>query len=504
MAIYRINKIALENNANNVRGSAVLPRSPSTFTYSAMFPTCPVAVQWRGTPRLFRLDERWIASSALCLNDRLQSDDAALFAVTRLDVSYTALESLPRFVFELCSLRILHATHCQLSHLSELPFLRDRRLLSADSGQRVSVLQELNLSHNLLCTLPDDLFRLPNLRLLDVSNNALTLLSHATWFAPTLRELNLAHNHIAGIAGRRPALLSGSASWQQERQSATIRVSPVGTPSVRPGSVTPGSLSNAFRSDSGLSGGKDDASVSSALSERSLHHRNLWMGAVNVVELVNEPRRAEIATPGSGGRTKTETSTWTTSALQVLNLAHNSLYSISPELACLAPALTKLNVSHNRLDDAGFICDYPASLKHLDLSCNALASMPRAVDADANVGIECLRLSSSLISVPARVSPHPTAYSTSAVLLSTSAPNASASSLLSIAGGGGGSPTCAHRRHGRLDHLRTINVSSNVIARLLIAREMIDAPDGADSVNRRSRISSDGFTTVSAQPNQAY
>ena len=60
--------------------------------------------------------------------------------------------------------------------------------------------------------------------------------------------------------------------------------------------------------------------------------------------------------------------------LQILNLSHNAFSVIPRSLACLAPQLTRLNLSYNKLTKMGHIANFPASLKHLDLSHNQVDS----------------------------------------------------------------------------------------------------------------------------------
>ena len=59
-----------------------------------------------------------------------------------------------------------------------------------------------------------------------------------------------------------------------------------------------------------------------------------------------------------------------------LNLAHNNFSSVPVSLACLAVNLTRLNLSFNKLSDMGPLCNYPHSLKHLDLSHNQIEHWP--------------------------------------------------------------------------------------------------------------------------------
>jgi hypothetical protein len=58
------------------------------------------------------------------------------------------------------------------------------------------------------------------------------------------------------------------------------------------------------------------------------------------------------------------------SKLIELNLSNNNFVKIPECLSCLAPKLVKLNLSSNRIESMGAVCDLPAGLKFFDLSNN--------------------------------------------------------------------------------------------------------------------------------------
>ena len=85
----------------------------------------------------------------------------------------------------------------------------------------------------------------------------------------------------------------------------------------------------------------------------------------------------------SGARTTTTTdspskhsSHYISSQLTTLNLSNNSFAAVPVGLPCLAPKLTKLNLSKNEIVEVGAINSFPSSIKHLDLSGNQLESWP--------------------------------------------------------------------------------------------------------------------------------
>ena len=58
------------------------------------------------------------------------------------------------------------------------------------------------------------------------------------------------------------------------------------------------------------------------------------------------------------------------SQLTELNLSYNDFDAVPMCLACLSPTLSKLNLSHNNLNQIGHLSCYPVGLKSLDLSYN--------------------------------------------------------------------------------------------------------------------------------------
>lgn len=68
------------------------------------------------------------------------------------------------------------------------------------------------------------------------------------------------------------------------------------------------------------------------------------------------------------------------SKLIELNLSNNQFTKIPECLSCLAPKLVKLNLSTNRIESMGAVCDLPVSLKFLDLSNNKIKRSMRLLN----------------------------------------------------------------------------------------------------------------------------
>ena len=77
----------------------------------------------------------------------------------------------------------------------------------------------------------------------------------------------------------------------------------------------------------------------------------------------NTLRRNKNKTDGGGDKKKP--SPPPVCQFQTLNLAHNSFSVVPKSLSCLAPLLTRLNISYNSLTRMGSPSTYPAGIKHL-------------------------------------------------------------------------------------------------------------------------------------------
>ena len=309
--------------------------SPSgSLTYSAIFPTVPVAVNWQGTHSLTKFDESWLSHSSSVLNQKV-AGGMTLYAITKLDVSDCALEELPTSVFRLQSLRMLNASHNKISRFSSLDLCRN------PSSCQCPVLQEVVLSHNNLVTAPDDLFYFPALVSLDLSYNAIQNLPWAIWQAPVLKDLNLSHNCIESLPLRMDKM---SGVFSPER-------------TVSQSNISSGSNSSLTAQES-----EADVSKRSEMISQPVHRKNLW-GSRLVLETVQ--------------RAETKTDKNLESAMKNLNLGYNALTSVPLGLSCLVPNLSRLILSHNCLKSMGIVQDMPAGIKHLELVGNALEEAMR-------------------------------------------------------------------------------------------------------------------------------
>lgn len=63
---------------------------------------------------------------------------------------------------------------------------------------KFSLISDLNLSHNQMAKLPDEIADLRNLERLDISHNTFISLPNSIFKIPNLRQLNASNNHIVG------------------------------------------------------------------------------------------------------------------------------------------------------------------------------------------------------------------------------------------------------------------------------------------------------------------
>lgn len=119
---FKINKKLME--LANTRGIKPHSATSGSLSYSAIFPTVPVAVSWQDTKGIGKFDESWLLQSAICLNPKVVGG-MGLFAITKLDFNNGDVEELPKCVFRLQSLRVLNASNNRISKFPSLDLCRN-------------------------------------------------------------------------------------------------------------------------------------------------------------------------------------------------------------------------------------------------------------------------------------------------------------------------------------------------------------------------------------------
>lgn len=191
----------------------------------------PVCIIWNGM-KLSSVHPQWIVDGAKRINPQVAQGNVGLHPVlktiTRLDLSGNTLSKLPLIIFQLPSLKVLNISE---NSLSALPSLHNGRVKSAGTNGTSSIsakkfhscdniadriieeeaendftyaesswncphLEEIEVHHNSLTTLPTCIFQLPMLKFLNASFNDIDSLPFAMWFAPVLKTLDLKGNYL--------------------------------------------------------------------------------------------------------------------------------------------------------------------------------------------------------------------------------------------------------------------------------------------------------------------
>ncbi|XP_067128785.1 leucine-rich repeat serine/threonine-protein kinase 1 [Centruroides vittatus] len=488
---FKINKKALE-----ISPSTQLSGFMNSVTYSSMFPTTPVMINWHGQKCLNHIQEQWLINACVTHNIKLKltprNQTTALIAITRLDISNNQLTELPLCIFQMPSLKILNAAQNKIFKLPEsVDFSHSNSLIKSKhstfqlpSQWHCPVLEEIHLQENRLDNVPPCLFDLPSLILLDLSNNKLQSLPFKMWSAPKLRELNLSLNMLHDLPYRSgPNLLDPRQICNiAEDQTTSAESSPrhTSTDAVSIDSSVSGSEGRCISPSVGASPQQTVQGVCYGnLQQQDLHHDNLWSHSIEIIEAsLNDDLEKEQYCQ-----------------LTSLNLSHNAYKTIPPVLACFAVNLSRLNMSYNRLVDMGSVTCYPAGLKHLDLSHNHIVSWPTQNRVDPEVtgdssGILCYNYLET--SSPQRSKSSPAAKKPSSNLPSWG----SMKSLLST--------PCAHRRHIKLDNLRTFILADNQLDRLVLTIEEDIGEEDESKIQEADTISTTSRESCSTRSKLLY
>ncbi|XP_022171675.1 leucine-rich repeat serine/threonine-protein kinase 1 isoform X1 [Myzus persicae] len=440
---HKINKKAMTDNIASQFGGL------SSLTYSNIFPSTPVMINWHSQRcKLESIKSQWLIDGALHINPRLKmnprSKEIVLFAITRLDISNNSLTQVPAIIFQLQSLRYLNLAQ---NKIEKLPDPKDSHQVTSPTSKKMSklyksiytanVLEELYLQDNRLDKIPEELFRLPSLTTLDLSNNKLHSVPFQMWRAPKLKDLNMAFNLIKELPYA-----------QSEDEARSLREKSVGRIPI---------LDKAYE--------VKEIDVNDIDESISLVHHNVWNRTIEIMEqIVRVDDTSEVKSNSS--------------QLSSLNLSHNRFSSIPPVLSCLAVNLTRLNISYNCLRTMSYITSYPSSLKQLDLSHNKICvwpSLPQINLEEATPDQEnllCYRLETGQVpksTVPSKIR--------------TSRRMSLRANILNR--------VCSHRRHLRLENLRTLMLADNCMNRIQLSTD----DDGFSAVSNDSADELDDWET---------
>ncbi len=377
---YKINRSALDVVGRQDAATSETEQEPDNP------PQCPVAINWYHMG-VSNVSLTWLREACL-MHNPLTSPSLLLHTITRIDVSKNNIHSLPDEIFQLKSLRLLNASHNRLkwlpgsSDVAMTPMEESNKLCLAypmkdSDGDKQSGapwdcpwLEDIELSNNKLKYVPPDLFMLPNLQKLNLCGNELDRLPFHIWLAPVLSELNLSHNKLKVLPTCPDSSLSLSLGGASEDNSLkgsnetlnsedASNSSMPGTPHRSHPSTQDsdrGSTPTAASIDTPTS--EEDDAAHRAYKEVGVEHHSYWQDRVHV-------HATTVDIDIHSGRDKR-------GKLHELNVSHNVFDLVPAALACLAPQLSKLNLSHNRLTQIGSLSVFPVALKWLDLSHNLI------------------------------------------------------------------------------------------------------------------------------------
>lgn len=190
----------------------------------------PISILWNNM-KLTKLEHQWILAAASIVNPydgNFVGLHPSLKTITRVDISGNKLSRLPIVLFQLSALKTLNASENTISGLPSLwlggkkevtqrnsfkaakkPYSSceniqenlafedsEQDFTYAESGWNCPHLEEIELHHNSLASLPTCLFELPVLKYLNVSYNDIENLPFEMWTAPVLKSLDLKGNFV--------------------------------------------------------------------------------------------------------------------------------------------------------------------------------------------------------------------------------------------------------------------------------------------------------------------
>ena len=289
--------------------------------------------------------------------------------VTRIDLSFNTIEVIPLVLFQIESLRVLKLNN---NRIKELPIKKtvyddlSKVEWGADS-YKCDLLEDLDLSHNCLTQVIPLIFSLQSLKSLNLSNNELDCLPFDFWNAKSLTELNLSFNRIKLLPLRGPHLSETRGVNQQQPQQHVSLVDKVNDKS-------------SLKTSELLASACPNQVVTRNYIEKPLIKVNFWqIHCLNQNDLIDD---VDDVTTLNIDQKKQSIENQFQLYLLELNLSNNQFSQIPPCLSCLMPKLVKLNLSFNLLQTMGSISDYPVSLKFLDLSNNLIGDTVRLINVD--------------------------------------------------------------------------------------------------------------------------
>eukprot|EP00117_Sycon_ciliatum_P031638 scpid2508/ scgid0311/ Leucine-rich repeat serine/threonine-protein kinase 1; Leucine-rich repeats, ras-like domain, kinase protein 1; PARK8-related kinase len=305
--------------------------------------------------------------------------------LAKLKLSNNSLmEMLPVCVWLLPALTVLEVQH---SGLRSLPNFSE---LHSTAGVSVSPrLKILDLSDNMLDRIDGGLFYISSLENINLSCNHLSVLPSQMWMALSLKKLDLSRNRLARLPGLSlpfSELLSLDLNdipsayqevYKQRMMYCEDRV-PSGSLRSLPSSLVRIDPTDTAEKPEVLTVHSYSAEASLDLSMSLCHPVSTLKPVYQTTASPVWPREDSLTSQISCESDSESSPT----VLKELNLSRNHFVGVPEMLACLAPRLTALNMSHNYLTSLGPIGNIPSGLKMLNLSNCRIRSCHIAPDVN--------------------------------------------------------------------------------------------------------------------------
>ncbi|XP_065648790.1 leucine-rich repeat serine/threonine-protein kinase 1 isoform X3 [Hydra vulgaris] len=298
----------------------------------------PVTVSWKNR-HIKILNEKWVLNSVLSISSHKGFIKTNIIQViTHINLSQNCLELVPVIIFQLPSLKKLNLSH---NKLSKLPILSDDEKKNCiDDGETLSMswncprLEELELQHNLLKTLPKNVFEIPALQAINCGNNRISFLPFDMWTAKSLKILVLDNNCLTDLP-----IFDESAISRLEFQKK--------------------SFSESQNEKENRKKEEKDIDVRSKKNAFATSKEFLFKKRPTWEEEFDDSDEDESAFYKKIG-------------LDKLDLSNNKFTEIPLGLACLAPNLTKLSLNHNKIAVVNCVYIFPEHLSNLQLVGNSM------------------------------------------------------------------------------------------------------------------------------------
>uniref|UniRef100_A0A0K0E7L1 non-specific serine/threonine protein kinase n=1 Tax=Strongyloides stercoralis TaxID=6248 RepID=A0A0K0E7L1_STRER len=394
----------------------------------------PCILNWRQA-NLLTFPADFIFSAVHRISPKIKSIRGAFASLTKVDLSENLLQTIPLTLFSLPSMKCLNLSNNNISSFESL-----------DNFQcNVPALENISLENNKLTSLPPQLFSqnyFPCIKILNVSKNQLKYLPSNMWSSSTLKELNASYNDLHDL----PSLVvSFDRIGRNEHnfQKKYERQKDIGK-----------NIDDLLIPKNDKKNVKDNEILPSEevmpenVIEIPLERINRWQNNLSLLKFDLEEE--EVV----GDKNEFN-------SLLSLNLSYNKFKEMPLNLACVCPRLIKLDMSNNELQSIGPIECFPHRLRTLDISCNKLT---KTFDALTKHHLNCYSSPTNNCSNNSRrsrsksVARNRRSLSTVRNQITQDTVNNKPSSF----------EVCIHKEHKQLEYLKNLNISSNKIRNIPI------------------------------------